>query len=319
MSVVEQQTKPLVSVVIPTYRRSLDYLRRAVESVRKQTYENLEIIVVDDSTEAFADRLKTEEYFDAVADARIRYYQNKQNCGASKSRNFGISCAQGQYISFLDDDDEYLPQKIESQVRFMEAGEYDISLTAMAIYSVDGKMVDYRTHRDLSGMSQDELFRYHLMYHLTGTPTFMFRADKLRQIGGFKDIRIGEEFYLMAAAIDANMKVGFSPECFVKVYQHSGKKLSVGDMKIEGENLLFSYKKSFFPQLSAAEKRHIRFRHYAVLVIAYVRDRQFVHALWAGIRAFFVAPIVFMKEVFGFVQTIFSQRKKMSKNSRPQQ
>lgn len=300
---------PLVSVVIPTHKRPVAYLSRAVESVRSQTYQNIEIIIVDDSTEAFEKRAETERYIRSLNDSRIQYYQNETNLGGALTRNRGIACAKGKYITFLDDDDEYLPRKIEKQTEFMEAGSYDVSLTEMAIYSEKGKLVDYREHKAIQDYSREGLLRYHLMHHLTGTPTFMFRRDKLLEIGGFVDIRIGEEFYLMADAIGRGMKIGYLERCDVKVHQHEGEKLSSGRGKISGENALYAYKKQYFPQLEPAQRRYIRFRHYAVLAISYKRCRSYLKLLGAGLMGFFSAPGVFFREVFGFLTKILNKRK----------
>lgn len=300
---------PLVSVVIPTCRRSLDFLARAVESVRNQTYDNLEIIIVDDSTENYPQRVETENYIRSIKDSRIRYHQNEVNCGGSVTRNWGIAHAEGEYISFLDDDDEYMPQKIEKQVAYMERTSCDASLTEMAIYSWDGRLIDYRDYKDLSDFSKEGLLRYHLMHHLTGTPTFMFKGDKLKAIGGFDDAKMGQEFYLMAKAIRNGLSIGYLPECDVKVYQHPGEKISAGRNKISGEKALYEYKKQFFPQLNAGERRYIRFRHYAVMVVAYMRNRMYVKMLGAGIMAFICGPLVFLKEVFGFIAKIERKRK----------
>lgn len=305
----EYTEAPLVSVIIPTYKRPVTFLARAVESVRNQTYSNIEIIIVDDSTGAYAGRSETEDYIHSLDDPRIQYFQNETNCGGALTRNRGISYARGKYITFLDDDDEYLPRKVETQAEFMEAGGYDVSLTEMAIYSEKDKLVDYREHKSLEALSQKELFGYHLMHHLTGTPTFMFRRDKLLEIGGFVDIRIGEEFYLMADAIRRGMKIGYLERCDVKVHQHEGEKLSSGKGKISGENSLYAYKKQFFPELEPAQRRYIRFRHYAVLVISYKRCHDYLKLLGAGITAFFSAPGVFFREVFGFAAKILNKRK----------
>ena len=100
---------PLVTVYIPTYNR-VELLKRAVESVRQQTYENLEIIIVDDcSTDATHDYLKEVE----EQDTRIRYFLKEKNSGACVSRNIAIENATGEFITGLDDDDYFLKNRIQ--------------------------------------------------------------------------------------------------------------------------------------------------------------------------------------------------------------
>lgn len=304
------ENEPLVSVVIPTYKRPKAYLSRAVQSVRDQSYRNLEIIIVDDSTAAFPLRDENEAYIRSLHDERIIYLQNEQNCGGSLSRNRGIFMASGEYITFLDDDDEYLPCKVARQVQFMEEQQQcDMSLSEMIMYAEDGNVVDCRDYRDLEDFSQAGLMRYHLMKHLTGTPTYMFRAEKLKEIGGFDDAKMGQEFYLMAKCIRRGLKVGYIPVCDVKIHKHSGEVISSGRNKIDGENALYKYKKQFFSQLAPADRRYIRFRHYAVMVVAYKRNRMPLRMLWAGAMAFAGAPTIFVREVNKFACKVLKHRK----------
>jgi glycosyltransferase involved in cell wall biosynthesis len=101
-----------VSVIIPTYNRA-EYVTQAIESVLAQTYTDYEIIVVDDgSTDNTKDVLSP--YID-----RIRYIYQK-NAGASAARNQGIKAAKGDWVAFLDSDDEWLPEKLAVQIRAVE-------------------------------------------------------------------------------------------------------------------------------------------------------------------------------------------------------
>ena len=104
----------MVSVIIATYRRDVS-LKRAIESVLNQTYCNIEIIVVDDNDNPQWNE-KVQAVINQFASNRIRYIQNPEHMGSGATRNRGIECAKGQYVSFLDDDDYYLPEKIEHQM-----------------------------------------------------------------------------------------------------------------------------------------------------------------------------------------------------------
>lgn len=102
-------SNPLVTVYIPTYNR-VELLKRAVESVRQQTYKNLEIIIVDDCSID-----STHDYLKKIAeqDARIRFFLKEKNSGACVSRNIAIENAKGEFITGLDDDDYFLERRIE--------------------------------------------------------------------------------------------------------------------------------------------------------------------------------------------------------------
>ncbi len=117
----------LVSCIIPTHNRQL-LLRRAIESVISQTYKNLEIIVVDDSSEDNTE-LVVKEYMEK--DNRIIYLKNPKPLGGSGTRNVGIKFSTGEYIAFLDDDDEWLEDKIEKQLKAIK--NFDALLCACII------------------------------------------------------------------------------------------------------------------------------------------------------------------------------------------
>lgn len=186
-----QNENPKVTVIIPTYKRTVEFLSRAVLSVANQTYDNIEIIVIDDSPESYEHRNDIKDYMNSVSSERIQYYQNEKNMGGSLARNRGISLAHGSFISFLDDDDEYNPEKLSKQVQFMLEGDYDLTFSDMIMYSTSGTVVDYRDYKDIPAFDNESLLHYHLMRHMTGTPTFMFKTEKLREIGGFEDAKMG--------------------------------------------------------------------------------------------------------------------------------
>lgn len=107
---------PLISVIIPCYNRA-DVVEKAINSALAQTYQNLEIIIVDDaSTDNLAGILKI-----FTGNERIRVIRNTTNQGAGESRNVGVQAARGEYIAFLDSDDEWLPEKLERQWWAMQA------------------------------------------------------------------------------------------------------------------------------------------------------------------------------------------------------
>lgn len=306
--VIDKENSPLVTVIIPTYKRTVEYLSRAVESVMKQTYKNIEIIVIDDSPDSYGERLRIKSYMSSIESDRVHYYQNETNMGGSLARNRGISHAKGAFVSFLDDDDEYMETKIEKQVKFMLYGKFDLSFSDMIMYNTSGKVVDYREYKDIPAFDNETLLHYHLMKHMTGTPTFMFLTEKLREIGGFEDAKMGQEFYLMLKAIEKGLKIGYLPQCDVKVYKHADGGITQGKNKIDGENRLYEFKKQYFQRLTKKEIRFINFRHWAVMVIAYKRNRMYFQMLFAGLKAFFSSPLDFFEQVFGFAKKVLGKR-----------
>lgn len=113
----------LVSVIMPSYNTA-KFIKETIDSVLNQTYQNFEIIIVDDcSTD------NTDEVVSAIKDDRIKYIKNEKNSGAAVSRNRALREAKGKWIAFLDSDDVWLPEKLEKQITFMKENGYHFSYT----------------------------------------------------------------------------------------------------------------------------------------------------------------------------------------------
>ncbi len=126
---------PSVSVILPTYNRAC-LVGRAIRSVLAQTAQNLELIVVDDGS-----RDDTTRVVHGFNDIRIRYICHQANRGVSAARNTGICNSQGEYIAFLDSDDEWLPQKLERQLEVFAKSELpDLGIVVCGVesYQPDG-------------------------------------------------------------------------------------------------------------------------------------------------------------------------------------
>ncbi len=109
----------LVSVVIPTYKRS-SMLIRTIESVLNQSYDNIEIIVVDDNNDDNYRKDTENKLIKYISNPKIKYIKHERNLGGCEARNTGLKEAKGEYICFLDDDDIIYKDKIEKQVEFLE-------------------------------------------------------------------------------------------------------------------------------------------------------------------------------------------------------
>ncbi len=173
--------EPLVSVIIPTYNRA-HLIRRTLDSVIKQSYRNLEIIIVDDASTD-----NTEEVIKIIADPRIRYIRHPTNYGGGTARNTGIKAVTGKYVTFLDSDDQWLPNKIELQLRSLkncEQGEKAVSytqFTSQNSYQVSilpgrGK-IDTEPVADYLFVNGGEILTSTLMLPRTLALSTLFRPD----------------------------------------------------------------------------------------------------------------------------------------------
>ena len=287
----EDREDILVSVVMPTYKQS-ELLHKAIDSLQRQTYRNIEIIVIDDNTES-SYREANEKYFHALNDSRIVYIQNESNLGAAQSRNKAIFMSHGEYITFLDDDDYLDFNKIDKQLRDMVDKDLDASVCNLILKNDDGKIVDKRQRRYFNG--GESLLSMHLKYHITGTDTMMFRADFLKRIGGFDKPDFGDEFLLMLKTIENTDRIGHLDfdGAYATIHRTSGISSYVNKKKIE-ENML-KVKSRFFPELKKKDVRFIKMRHYAVLAVACKKGKKFFGCVGNLIKAFFTSPSGFVK------------------------
>ena len=185
-----------VSVIIPFYNRSKVVIR-AIKSVLKQEHDNYEIILVDDGS---SDNLLLVKDF-IKGNKKIKLVRNAKNCGASASRNRGIREASGDYIAFLDSDDEFAPNKLQKQIQYMIAGKARFSHTSYE-RNVGGKInvMD-------SGKVHGHCGRK-LMYNCPiATPTVMLDREWF-VAGGYsfrEDIEIGEDTCLWLELMKDNV------------------------------------------------------------------------------------------------------------------
>jgi len=122
---------PNVSVIVATYNRA-NFIDRAIKSILNQIYQDFEIIIVDDGSSD-----NTEEIIKGYKDKRIIYIKHKKNQGISTARNTGIKRAKGEYIAFLDSDDEWFPEKLERQVVLLQNESSEVGVVYSDLRYID--------------------------------------------------------------------------------------------------------------------------------------------------------------------------------------
>lgn len=300
---------PLVSIIVPTYKRTIEMLDRAVQSILKQTYDNFEIIIVDDNgkQELSSFRESISGYICKLLETekRITYLQNKENLGGALSRNIGIKAAKGELIAFLDDDDIYLSCKIEHQVKFMIDNGLNCSFTDLSIYNESDKLIDKRVRKDIASFDKEYLIKYHLTKIISGTETFMISRKLLLDIGGFDNAIVGQEFFLMFKILNyPDLRIGYFESDDIKAYRTKDEAISTGPNKILGEKQIYIFKKKNFNLLSKKEIKYIKCRHRAVMAVAYKRNKKYLKAFWYLLFSFFTSPLTAIKEALMLKQKI---------------
>lgn len=236
------KSSPLVSVVIPTAHRDSAIILRAIYSALNQSYPIFEVILVDDNTES---SLSSEIKRVLKNVPQVRYIKNIGNHGACAARNVGISCATGELIAFLDDDDEWLPEKIECQVK---AFTQDVVLVYCNGWRVDDcydppLIIPYRKKDDFfPSVSFESLLEKN---HIGTTTQLLVRKSALEQIDGF-DTRFParQDYDLCLRLAKLGRAVGVDAFLF-RHYLHNGEQISKSSKaSLNGYLLIFEkYKK----------------------------------------------------------------------------
>ena len=210
---------PLVSVIIPTHNRA-NLLPRSINSVLSQTYKNLECIVVDDGSND-----NTHKVVADIKDDRLIFLQHDKNKNASVARNTGIKHAKGDLIAFLDDDDEWLPTKLEKQVPLIQSLTPDVGMVYcwMDYYDKNGKLIS-EVHPTLRGYIFPNVLD---AQRIGGCPTLIVRREVIDLIGGFDESLPRGNDGDFIRRVCRKYEVDFIPEVLVKIYiKHCFKRIS---------------------------------------------------------------------------------------------
>lgn len=223
----------LVSVVIPTYRRG-EMLCEAVKSVVRQSYKYAEIVVVDDNTDHF-EKEKVRLAVNSIDCDRVRVVDNTRAKGACGARNAGILSAKGEYIAFLDDDDQWHSEKLAKQIELLENGDgvgalcnyYDVDLSTGNVRECTFSGESYTLDMAIRGECP------------TSTSLVMVRKDVLLEAGLFDEkLPSFQDFDMWIRCLKFG-KFGCVHQPLVKIIQHSSERISVNlEKRIAGLDVI---------------------------------------------------------------------------------
>lgn len=209
--------QPLVSIVTITRNRG-KLIGRCIRSVLNQTYKNIEYIVVDGASDD-----ETDDVVSSFKDDRLKYIKLESNWPIAKTINYGVENSKGEFITFLDSDDEYQPTKVEKQLKKILTLPKDYGMVyCWMTYFDQESMKIVREHKPMiKGDVSIDVVEKPLV---SGTPTYFFRRDAFIENGGWKDkdeIGIVSDWEL-AARFCQTWKVDFVPESLINVYINHG-------------------------------------------------------------------------------------------------
>lgn len=197
---------PLVSVIIPSYNRS-DLLKRAISSVLVQNYWSFELIVVDDGSTD--DTARTVLSFQP----HVKYVK-QENKGVSAARNKGAAKAKGAYLAFLDSDDEWLPEKLKTQMNYMVKSGCKISQTEET-WIRNGKLFNKRLHH---AKPEGDIFIPSLSQCLVTPSSVVIERSLFEKYGGYNELLPACEDYDLWLRMGVNENFGLIRENLIKKY-----------------------------------------------------------------------------------------------------
>ena len=213
---------PKISAIITTYKRAPDIVGRAVNSVLGQTYDNYEVIVVDDSPVDYELRDEVEKHITSL-DSPIIYIKHEKNKGACAARNTGLDAASGEYIAYLDDDDEWLPEKLEKQI--VPFSNPNIGLVYCNHYYLDERnnISHLVHHKRYEGYVYDKL----IIHNFIGSTSYpLIKKEVLLGVGGFDVEMQSSQDYDLWLRISQKNQIAFVDEALVVYHYHVNDRIT---------------------------------------------------------------------------------------------
>lgn len=184
---------PLVSIVVPTYNRG-SRIADTLDSILSQTYENIEIWVIDDGSNDNTEEVVTDYILKNSCEGKL-FYIKQLNSGASAARNNGLRHCKGHFVIFFDSDDFMLPDRVEKQVMRTLIDQTDACSAGFEVRCNGRKIKDMQNYRwyDMSDLDSFFAFYSHGRGILGGTQAWMFSRKIIRAIGGYDERLIKNE------------------------------------------------------------------------------------------------------------------------------
>jgi glycosyltransferase involved in cell wall biosynthesis len=256
---------PKASVIIPTHNRAT-LLPRAMNSVLSQTFTDFELIIVDDASQD-----NTERVVRSISDPRIRYLRHEIGRGGAAARNSGIREAKGKFIAFLDDDDEWLPAKLEKQIAvFCRQTNNDLGVVLCG-----SKVYRAGTVRQSIPHTRGWIYEQKLSFrHAATTSTILVLSTCLERVGGFDETLPAFQEWDLLLRLSKEYQFDYVDEVLHIYHEHDGARISSSvEKQIRAMQLI---SKKYAQELQARPK--IMSKHRVKLGRMHMRIGQFPEA-----------------------------------------
>lgn len=229
---------PKVSVIIPVFNRE-HLIKRSMQSVLNQTYENLEVIVVNDASTD-----KTEEEVKSIKDERVRYIKNDKNLGPSVSRNKGIEVSKGELIAFQDSDDEWYEDKLQKQVDLIINSSEKVGAAYCGM-----EFIDFNTGEKTGESVKEADFKKNFTegsFFLTpANVTVLIKKKVLDEVGYFDDRLYAQEDTEIAIRVSKKYDYAFVNEPLIRVTRNHKQLMGNSKNYILSREIIYEKHKNY--------------------------------------------------------------------------
>lgn len=205
--------KDLISIIVPTYNREKT-IKKSIESLIKQTYEMIEIIIVDDGSTD-----DTEKVVSRIKDSRVRYVKLPENKGACYARNIGIKEAKGKYIMFNDSDDTFVNNKVELQYKNIIENKSDMDFCKLKIHS-DDKVVEVPSQEQMQNIEVQGIVAELCNANFISTQSFLVKKSVIEKYLFDEGLPRFQDYDLMLRMVP-HVKVSFTDMFLADLYRQT--------------------------------------------------------------------------------------------------
>lgn len=285
-----------VSVIIPTYNRPV-MLERAINSVLEQTYRNIEIVVVDDNNPNTIARQETEEVMLKFENHEcVKYVKHDSNQNGAVARNTGIKYSSGELICFLDDDDWYLPNKIQTQVEFLLD-----NLEFKAVYGGWIRNGDKIIPDRQGDLSYELLSGTGLIY----TNVLMMWKHIAVEIGGWDiSFRRNQEAAFLLRFFKSGYEIGVVEEVLVEFDTSDRSNASDANRNRKDMEYFLKIHDSNIEKINIKNaKKKIYSHRYLGVILKYIKEKKIKEAFFLYIEKFYKMPLTFNLIIIRYIRS----------------
>lgn len=222
---------PAISVIMSCYNESKDDLDRSISSILKQSYKNIEFIIVNDNPQNESIRLT----LDGINDNRVTIINNDTNLGLVNSLNKALNICSGKYIARMDADDESAEDRLEKQLNYLLQNKLDIVGSYIHVVDETHKLI-----RDILFFKEpNEINKYIKYVPCIAHPTWLVKQEVYKKLGGYRDINYCEDYDFILRAIHSGYKIGNIPEFLLKytIRENGISRKNLAEQKVRSKYL----------------------------------------------------------------------------------